>query len=230
MKNVKKVVGKKKGTSIKSGKDIARGKQSVKTDALSSVEAKNNNDSDESLHEPKEEEDNSEDDASEKKDHCVQHKVKKKVVLIKKVRKKKSEDEHYMIEIKSLLNVSENDPLTTLMLAGFIVNLKDGGHDFKRLLVLYVCSVLLAPTTNGHVDLFLTKVVANVDEAMMRRVYRSSICAANVLQELNEVRDDMLKKIESFKSNKMNIISMIINHKRKEAEARRENTKQAKAK
>ncbi|KAL2935139.1 Sensory neuron membrane protein 2 [Bienertia sinuspersici] len=86
-----------------------------------------------------------------------------KVTLIKKVRKKKSEDEHYMIKIKSLLNVSENDPLTTPMLAELIVNLKDGGHDFKRLFVLYVCSVFLAPTANWHVDLFLAKEVADVD-------------------------------------------------------------------
>ncbi|KAL2901253.1 Deoxyguanosinetriphosphate triphosphohydrolase-like protein [Bienertia sinuspersici] len=43
------------------------------------------------------------------------------------------------------------------------MNLKDGGHDFKRLFILYVCSVFLAPTINGNVDLFLAKAVVNFD-------------------------------------------------------------------
>ncbi|KAL2897679.1 V-type proton ATPase subunit d 2 [Bienertia sinuspersici] len=71
---------------------------------------------------------------------------------------------------------------------------------------------------------------AKATDVMRRHVYRSYICAAVVLHETNEVRDDMLKKIESFESNKMNIISTIINHKRKKVEARREKAKQAKAK
>ncbi|KAL2921915.1 Piwi-like protein 1 [Bienertia sinuspersici] len=80
------------------------------------------------------------------------------------MKKTKNPDDSFMDEIKEKSGLEKKDVLTTSKLGVIVENLKDGGDDFKRFFVLYVLSVFLTPTANGHVDLYLSKAVADVNK------------------------------------------------------------------
>ncbi|KAH9604503.1 hypothetical protein KSS87_000363 [Heliosperma pusillum] len=84
-------------------------------------------------------------------------------VLRTSAKKKNNPDLELMETWRHRFGLEAGEEMSNDKLVDVILEMSEGGHDFKQLFVLYVMSSFLAPTCHNHVDLRLIKAVENVD-------------------------------------------------------------------
>uniref|UniRef100_A0A803M6L4 Ubiquitin-like protease family profile domain-containing protein n=1 Tax=Chenopodium quinoa TaxID=63459 RepID=A0A803M6L4_CHEQI len=92
-------------------------------------------------------------------------------------------------EWKKNLRIPEDDEIIVNNLENKLKNLKEGGEDFKRFFVMYVCSTFLAPVANRVIDYKIINYADNVKE-----IHNLDWCGY--------VMNNLCKSVGSFKNNK----------------------------